>query len=52
MSTTTGLLLAALGVAIVAVWVTAKVRYYAKKSEEQWLRVDKSKLVTWDDEDD
>lgn len=52
MSTTTGLMVAALGLAIVVVWVIAKVRYYARKSEEQWSRVDKSKLVVWHDEDD
>ena len=30
--------------AVVAVWVAFKVRYYARLSEQQWRRVDKSKL--------
>lgn len=39
-------------IAIVAVWVIAKIRHYMKVSEEQWQQVDKSKLREWDDEDD
>jgi hypothetical protein len=39
-------------VAIVIVWVIAKVRHYARLSERQWERVDKSKLKRWEDEDD
>ena len=43
------LVLVALGVVIV--WVVAKVRYYARLSERQWEKVDKTKLRAWDDED-
>ncbi len=39
-------------VVFVMVWVLAKVLAYARKSESQWQAVDKSKLKTWDDEDD
>lgn len=39
-------------IAIVAVWVIAKVRHYMRVSEQQWEEVDKSKLREWDDEDD
>lgn len=39
-------------IAIVVVWVLSKVRYYMRKSDEQWQQVDKSKLREWDDEDD
>jgi hypothetical protein len=37
---------------IILVWVIAKVRYYMRVSEEQWRRVDKSKLVDWSDDND
>lgn len=36
---------------IILVWVIAKVRYYMRVSDEQWERVDKSKLVEWADDD-
>jgi len=39
-------------IAIVIVWVISKVRYYMRKSEEQWREVDKTKLRKWNDEDD
>lgn len=39
-------------VLLVSVWVLAKVLIYARKSEEQWQRVDKSKLKVWDDDED
>ena len=39
-------------IVIIVVWVIAKVRYYMRVSEEQWERVDKSKLVSWSDEED
>ncbi len=42
----------ALLILIILVWVIAKVRYYMRVSEEQWKRVDKSKLREWDDDDD
>ncbi len=38
-------------IVVVALWVIAKVVGYARKSEQQWREVDKSKLKTWDDED-
>lgn len=37
--------------AIILVYVVAKVRYYMRVSDEQWRRVDKSKLVDWTDVD-
>jgi len=39
-------------VAIVILWVLSKVRYYMRKSDEQWQQVDKSKLREWDDDED
>jgi hypothetical protein len=39
-------------IAIVVVWVISKIRFYMKKSDEQWQQVDKTKLREWDDEDD
>ena len=35
-----------------AVYVLAKVVGYMRQSERQWKEVDKSKLRTWDDDDD
>ncbi len=37
---------------IIVVYVIAKVRHYMRVSDEQWRRVDKSRLVRWDDEED
>ena len=37
--------------AVVAIWVAFKVRYYARLSERQWRRVDKSKLREYADDD-
>jgi len=39
-------------IAFVILWVISKVVAYARKSEKQWQAVDKSKLKTWDDEED
>lgn len=39
-------------VLFVIVWVLSKVLFYARKSDEQWQRVDKSKLKVWDEEED
>jgi hypothetical protein len=36
----------------VFVWVLSKVFFYARKSEEQWQKVDKSKLKEWDDDEE
>jgi len=38
-------------VALVIVWVLSKVLFYARKSEEQWKEVDKSKLKDCDDDE-
>ena len=38
-------------VAVVVVYVIAKVVHYAQKSDRQWSEVDKSKLRTWDDDE-
>ena len=48
----TGLILTIALLAIIVAWVIAKVVYYARLSERQWQKVDKSKLRRWDDEDD
>lgn len=39
-------------IVVVAAWVIVKVRSNMKKSEQQWLDVDRSKLRRWDDDDD
>ena len=39
-------------IAVVIVYTIAKIIGYMKKSEQQWLEVDKSKLREWDDEED
>jgi hypothetical protein len=36
----------------IAVYVLAEVVYYARKSDEQWRQVDRSKLKEWKDDDD
>ncbi len=38
-------------IAIIVLYVIAKVRYYIRKSDAQWQKVDKSKLVDWDDDE-
>ncbi len=44
--------IALLIVAAVAAYVISKVAFYMRKSDEQWQQVDKSKLKTWDDDED
>lgn len=39
-------------IALVIIYTIAKIVGYMRKSEQQWLEVDKSKLKEWDDEDD
>ena len=39
-------------IAVVVIYVIAKVIHYVRKSEQQWLEVDKSKLREWEDDDD
>lgn len=48
----TGLILSLVLLAIIITWVIAKVIYYARLSERQWQKVDRSKLRRRDDEDD
>ena len=36
----------------VVIYVAAKVRIYMRQSDTQWKQVDKTKLKTWDDDDD
>lgn len=47
-----GFWLVVLIIAFIVAWVLAKVVANARKSEQQWREVDKSKLKEWDDEDD
>ena len=47
-----GLLPVLIIVAIVIVYTIAKIIGYVRQSERQWRQVDKTKLRTWDDEDD
>ena len=47
-----GLLPILILIAIVIVYTIAKVMAYSRTSDEQWRRVDKSKLREWDDDDD
>ena len=46
-----GLLPILLFIAVVVVWVLAKVIQNMRKSEKQWEQVDKSKLREWEDDD-
>ena len=39
-------------IGFIILWVLAKVFAYARKSEQQWQAVDKSKLKTWNDDED
>ncbi len=39
-------------IVLVLIYVIAKIREYMRVSEEQWKKVDKSKLREWDDEED
>ena len=38
-------------IAVVIVYTIAKVRRLMRQSDEQWKRVDKSKLREWEDDD-
>jgi len=42
----------ALIMTVFVIYVVAKIRMYMRQSEEQWRHVDKSKLKSWEDEDD
>lgn len=39
-------------IAVVIIYTIAKVIEHNRRSEEQWRKVDKSKLREWDDDDD
>jgi len=39
-------------VAVIIVWVVAKVVFYMRRSEQQWQDVDKTRLREWEDDDD
>ena len=49
---TEGFWLVAAIIVLVLVWVLSKVRYYMKKSEQQWQDVDKTKLREWEEDED
>lgn len=38
-------------IAVIVVWLVAKIVHYARKSERQWRAVDKSKLKEWNDDE-
>ena len=44
--------IAALIIAGFACYVVAKVIVYMRQSEREWKQVDKSKLKTWDDDEE
>lgn len=46
-----GLLPILILIAVIVVYVIAKVVNYARISEEQWKQVDKSKLTEWEDDE-
>ena len=39
-------------VVVIVIYTAAKVRRLMRVSDEQWKKVDKTKLKEWDDEDD
>ena len=39
-------------IAFIILWVLGKVVPNARKSEQQWREVDRSKLQEWDDDDE
>jgi len=47
-----GFWVAVIIIAAVAVYTVGKVLSYSRKSERQWREVDKSKLKTWDEDED
>ena len=44
--------IAVLIIAAFACYVVAKIIAYMRKSDRDWQRVDKSKLKTWDDDEE
>ena len=47
-----GFWVAVLIIVLVAVYVLGKVVHYHRLSQRQWQQVDKSKLKSWDDDED
>lgn len=47
-----GLWIALSIIAVVVIYVLAKVAYYVRRSRQQWNAVDKSKLKEWVDDDE
>ena len=47
-----GLWLILVFIALVIIYTIAKVFEYMKRSEQQWRKVDKSKLREWDEDND
>lgn len=37
---------------LILAWVLSKVLHYMRKSEEQWQKVDKTRLKEWQDDED
>ena len=46
-----GLVLLLVMIAVIIIYTIAKVIRYNRLSEQQWERVDKSKLKEWDDDE-
>jgi hypothetical protein len=47
----TGFWLIAVFILFVIAWVLSKVFFYARKSEEQWKKADKTKIRKWEDDE-
>jgi beta-lactamase regulating signal transducer with metallopeptidase domain len=47
-----GLWIAFLVFAVFIIYVWGKVRFYIRQSDAQWREVDKSKLRTWEDDEE
>ena len=39
-------------IAVIVVYVMAKIVYYVRRSDEQWSEVDKTKLKEWEDDEE
>lgn len=46
-----GLWLVLIFIGFIIIWVISKVFHYARKSEQQWREVDRSKLREWQDDE-
>ena len=47
-----GFWIAILIIVLVGAYVISKVIFYMRQSEDQWRKVDKSKLKTWEDDEE